>query len=83
MSVKETLDIKGLPFGGRWAVQRLNWPIKKPQSLLELFENGAQTWNRTRDTRIFNPYIWLLFTYFTITYNYIVYITVYNIGCYI
>ena len=44
---------------------------------------GAQTWNRTRDTRIFNPYIWLLFTYFTITYNYIVYITVYNIGCYI
>ena len=60
MSVKETLDITGLPFGGRWAVQRLNWPIKKPQSSLELFENGAQTWNRTRDTRIFNPLLYQL-----------------------
>jgi hypothetical protein len=58
--VKETLDITGLPFGGRWAVQRLNWPIKKPQSSLELFENGAQTWNRTRDTRIFNPLLYQL-----------------------
>ena len=58
--MKETLDITGLPFGGRWAVQRLNWPIKKPQSSLELFENGAQTWNRTRDTRIFNPLLYQL-----------------------
>ena len=33
---------------------------KKPQQLLRLFQYGAQTWNRTRDTRIFNPLLYQL-----------------------